>query len=125
MRPSGDDELLGMETRFRALAGEWDLGRTQAAALLGVEPGELGLDLVPRSHTCASEHRLRLLVDIRHLLVRAMREPRDVPVWLRQIDPDAVGGDRRSAVCPLDFMSGPLHHLRAVRGALLAASERR
>lgn len=104
-----------MEARFRALVAEWDLGRGQAAKLLGVEADALGLDLVPARRGADAEGRMRLLTEIRGLLPTLLPDARDVPLWLRgAFDEDGDGST------PLEFMGGGVAHLRALHQLLLA-----
>lgn len=53
-----------VEARFRALVAEWNLGRGQAAGLLGIDPAALKIDLVPRILKSTVERRLCLMMDI-------------------------------------------------------------
>lgn len=120
------DETLAVEARFRALAGEWDLGPSQAARLLGVARDHLGFDLVPRDRDRApdAERRLRLLVAIRGLLHVIVPDVRDVPMALR----DAGGGgivdaDGEPIGSMLEFMAGPVEHLEGLVAALSSRRE--
>lgn len=115
------DEMAAVEARFRALVGEWDLGRSEVAALLGIDRDALGLDLVPRVQDGVAEARLRLLVEIRSMLGWVVRDVRDVPLWLRE-DGAEPGGDGLGEPwpTPLAFLSGPIGNLRAFRTVLRA-----
>ena len=108
------EERLLVEARFRALVSDWDLGRSQVAELLGIGTSGLGPDLVPRVATQDTEHRLRLLTEIRNLLPSILPDEREVPLWLRGAFGDADGDS------PLDFMAGGVDRLRAMRAAILA-----
>lgn len=113
------EERLAVEARFRALVAMWDLGRSEVAALLSVDADALGLDLVPRFEDGVAEHRLRLLVEIGSDLATVIRDARDVPLWLREVDPDDVD-DVGGPPTPLAFMSGAIANLRAMRDVLRA-----
>lgn len=106
---AAETEQRLVEARFRALVAEWDVGRSQVAALLGIDHELLGLDMVPLHSDRQSETRLRLLVEIRDLLPRTGLDVRDVPVWLRAVEEEDDG----TAVTPLSFLSGELENVRA------------
>lgn len=121
-----DEEKSAVEARFRALVAEWDLGRTEAAALLGVDRDALGLDLVPGTFTSEAERRLRLLVEIRGMLPALVRDARDVPLMIRERDRDGPA-DERGEPPPsmLTFMSGPIENVCEMRRALVIETGRR
>jgi hypothetical protein len=109
----GELELIAMVARFRAIAADWLLTPTDVATLLQVDRDDLGLDLVPRD-VSGCEHRMRLLLEVASIIDTATggRAPR---VWLHSSD---LPHDPER-VTPLEFLSGPLPHLRALRMALL------
>lgn len=114
-----DEELLLVESRFRALVIEWDLGRGDVGALLGVTEAELGLDLVPLRRSSLQEARLRMLVEIRDMLRAGVADERDVPLRIRCADWDDDAdepGVHGSSL--LQFLKGSEVHLRAARDAL-------
>ena len=120
-----DRELTLVEARFRALVHEWDLGRSQVAALLGVDAAELGLDLVPRVPSAPAERRLRMLVELRGLVPALLRDDRDVPVWLRAVPADMVDGTGAPLPSPLAFLCGPSANISAMVAALRTELSRR
>lgn len=111
------EEMLLLEARFRALVAEWKLGRQQVAKLLDLGPELLGLDLVPQNYSQATEHRMRLLVEIRDILPSLFGDLREVQWWVRG------SFQEDEELTPLAFMSAGVENLRALRRAILARAE--
>lgn len=108
----GETELAAMVARFRGLVADWRLAPSDVATLLQVEREDLGLDLVPRN-VVPTEHRMRLIIEIAILVpaIIGQTEPRD---WLHALD---LHHDA-NRVTPLQFLSGPIANLRALRSLL-------
>ena len=107
-----ESELVAMVARFRGMVADWQLTPSDVAALLQVDHEQLGLDLVPRD-VGPAEHRMRLVLEIAALVpaITGDATPRD---WLHAndlpYDPERT--------TPLEFLSGPLANLRALRALL-------
>jgi hypothetical protein len=108
----GEIELVAMVARFRGLVADWQLSPADVAALLQVDREQLGLDLLPPV-TAPVEHRMRLMLEIAIMapVITGDATPRD---WLHAndlpYDPERT--------TPLEFLSGPLSNLRALRSLL-------
>ena len=101
---------------FRALAAEWHLTNMEAALLLGVEGGALGLDLAPRQPTPETRERMRLLTELRKRLPHVFPCNDEIRRWLRTFD--------RQDESPIVFMSHGLPHIAAMIDAVDAQAAR-
>lgn len=113
-------ELQAVRSRFRSFVDDLDLADTEVAALLNLGPVELGPDLMPWTLGPAAEHRMRLIIEIHHLLSWALPSSSSTAEWCRS--PVGEDSDGSQSFTPLGYLCGPLPDLRLLRDMLQSRS---